>query len=112
MNQSGSDANESVTHRPSGPLRRIQLQHYALAILSVGVALGASLLLEHFHFRVPSALLLLFAVAISSWHGGLRAAILGAFLSIFSFYWYFVEPVRAIYIDRSQVPYFITFAAF
>ena len=57
MKQSGSDANVSVTHRSPGPLRRIHLQDYALAILAVGVALGASLVLEHFHFRVPSALL-------------------------------------------------------
>src|SRR5271157_1956255 len=99
MNQSGSDANESVTHRPSGPLRRIHLQHYALAILSVGVALGASLVLEHFHFRVPSALLLLFAVAISSWYGGPGPAALAVLLSVITIYW-------------SQIPYFIIFTAF
>ena len=112
MNQSGSDANESVTHRPSGPLRRIQLQHYALAILSVGVALGASLVLEHFHFRVPSALLLLFAVAISSWYGGPGPAALAVLLSAITFYWYFVQPVRTFYIYWSEIPYFIIFTAF
>ena len=112
MNQSGSDANESVTHRPSGPLRRIQLQHYALAILSVGVALGASLVLEHFHFRVPSALLLLFAVAISSWYGGPGPAALAVLLSAITFYWYFVQPVRTFYVYWSEIPYFIIFTAF
>ncbi len=112
MNQSGIDANESVTHRSSGPMRRIHLQHYALAILSVGVALGASLVLEHFHFRVPSALLLLFAVAISSWYGGPGPAALAVLLSVITFYWYFVQPVRTFYIYWSQIPYFIIFAAF
>jgi len=112
MNQSGSVAIGSVTHRPSGPLGRIQLQHYALAILSVGVALGASLLLEHFHFRVPSALLLLFAVVISSWYGGTGPAVLAVLLSAITFYWYFVQPVRTFYIYWSQVPYFILFTAF
>ena len=112
MNPSGIDANESVTHRPSGPLRRIQLQHYALAILSVGVALGASLVLEHFHFRVPSSLLLLFAVAISSWYGGPRPAALAVLLSAITFYWYFVQPVRSFYIYWSEIPYFIIFTAF
>ena len=87
-------------------------RHYGLAILSVGVALGASLLLEHFHFRVPSALLLLFAVAISSWYGGPGPAVLAVILSTISFYWYFVEPVRTIYIYRSQIPYFVIFTAF
>ncbi|HXZ33658.1 MAG TPA: PAS domain-containing protein, partial [Terriglobales bacterium] len=111
MNPSGIEANEPVAHRSSGlPLKN--LQRYALAVLSVGIALGASLLLEHFHFRVPSALLLLFAVAISSWYGGPGPAVLTVILSIISFYWYFVEPVRTIYIYRSEIPFFIIFAAF
>src|SRR5271165_2443771 len=112
MNQSGIDANKSVTHRSSGPLRLVHLQRYGLAFLSVGVALGASLLLDHFHFRVPSALLLLFAVAISSWYAGEGPAVLAAILSTISFYWYFVEPVRTIYINRSEIPNFVIFAAF
>src|SRR5271165_3757267 len=112
MNPSGIDANESITHRSSGPLRQISARRYGLAILSVGVALGASLLLDHFHFRVPSALLLLFAVAISSWYAGAGPAVLAAILSTISFYWYFVEPVHTIYIYRSEVPYFVIFTAF
>src|SRR5271165_517747 len=112
MNPSGIDANESITHRSSGPLRQISALRYGLAILSVGVALGASLLLDHFHFRVPSALLLLFAVAISSWYAGAGPAVLAAILSTISFYWYFVEPVRTIYINRSEIPYFVIFTAF
>src|SRR5271165_7062493 len=112
MNPSGIDANESITHRSSGPLRQISARRYGLAILSVGVALGASLLLDHFHFRVPSALLLLFAVAISSWYAGAGPAVLAAILSTISFYWYFVEPVRTIYINRSEIPNFVIFAAF
>ncbi len=112
MNPSGIDANESTIHRSSGPLRQISARRYGLAILSVGVALGASLLLDHFHFRVPSALLLLFAVAISSWYAGAGPAVLAAILSTISFYWYFVEPVHTIYISRSQIPYFVIFTAF
>src|SRR5271165_6618487 len=111
MNPSGIEANESVAHRSSGPPLKY-LQRYGLAVLSVGVALGASLLLEHFHFRVPSALLLLFAVAISSWYAGAGPAVLAAILSTISFYWYFVEPVRTISINRSEIPYFVIFTAF
>ena len=90
----------------------VYLQRYGLAVLSVGVALGASLLLDHFHFRVPSALLLLFTVAISSWYAGAGPAVLAAILSTISFYWYFVEPVRTIFINRSEIPYFVIFTAF
>jgi len=111
MNPSGIDANESVAHRSSGaPLK--YLQRYGLAVLSVGVALGASLLVEHFHFRVPSALLLLFAVAISSWYGGTGPAALAVVLSLMSFSYFFVPPIYSLAVAPSELPYFIVFAAF
>jgi PAS domain S-box-containing protein len=112
MKPSGIGATESVTHQLSGSLRLVDLQQYGVAVVSVGVALGASLLLQHFHFRDPAAPLLLFAVAISSWYGGPGPAALAVILSIISFYWYFVEPVRTIYIYPSEIPYCIIFAAF
>jgi PAS domain S-box-containing protein len=106
------DPNESATYLLLRPLRWTILQRYGLAVLSVGIALGVGLLLEHFHFRVPSALLLLFAVALSSWRGGRGPAVLAAILSIIAFYWYFVEPVRTIRIYSSEIPYLITFISF
>jgi PAS domain S-box-containing protein len=112
MNSSGTDANESVTVRSSGLLPLNYLQRYGLAVVSIGFALGASLLFQHFGFRVPSALLLLFAMAVSSWYGGPGPALLAFILSTVSFYWYFVEPVRTIYIYRSEIPFFITFTTF
>jgi len=112
MKRSGIDANESVARRSSRALPLNYLQRYGLAVVSIGVALGISLLLQHFGFRVPSALLLLFAVAISSWYAGAGPAVLAAILSTISFYWYFVEPVHTIYIYRSQIPYFVIFTAF
>ena len=51
MKPSDIDANESEAQGSSGPLPLRYLQRYGLAILSVGVALGASLLFQHFHFR-------------------------------------------------------------
>ena len=85
MNPSDIDANESVTHRSSVRVHLVYLQRYGLAFLSVGAALGTSLLLQHFGFRVPSALLLLVAVAISSWYAGAGPAMLAAILSTISF---------------------------
>jgi len=38
--------------------------------------------------------------------------VLAAILSTISFYWYFVEPVRTISINRSEIPNFIIFTAF
>ncbi len=85
---------------------------YGLAILSVGAAVGAGLLLQEFHFRVPAATLLLFAVAIVSWNAGRGPAILAVILAAVSCYYFFVEPVWTIYIDRSEIPYFIIFTGF
>ena len=99
------DANESAAHR-------IDLRLYGLAVLSVAVALGVALFLQHLNFRDSGAPLLLFAVAIASWYGGGGPATLAVVLSIMGFYWYFVEPVRTIYIYRSEIPYFIIFVAF
>jgi PAS domain S-box-containing protein len=110
MNRSNNDANGSVAPTSSGLL--LLIQHYAVAVSSVGVALGTSLLLQHFHFRVPAAPLFLFAVAVSSWYGGTGPAVMSAILSTISVYWYFVEPVRTVYIYTSEVPYFIIFVAF
>jgi len=91
----------------AGPVR-----YYGLAILSVGVALGAALFFQYFHFRDVAIPLLFLAIAISSWYGGKGPAILAAVLSTTSFYWYFIEPVQTIYIDWSNIPYFIVFAVF
>jgi len=110
MNPPG--ANDSEIHPSFGPSLLNSLQRYGLAVFSVAVALGASLLLQHFHFRVPAALLLLCAVAVSSWYTGLGPAVLAGTLSIIGFYWYFVEPVRTIYIFATDVPYFLIVAAF
>ena len=97
-------ADEFVVRRP--------LSRYGLAVLSVGIALGVALLLEHFHFRVPSALLLMLAIAIASWYGGQGPGVLAAILSTVAYYWYFVEPVRTVYIYSFEIPHFVTFVAF
>ena len=66
MKPSDVDANQSVGQGSSGLSPQKHIQGYGLAILSVLLALGASLLLGHFHFREAAFPLLLFAVAISS----------------------------------------------
>ncbi len=95
---------ELVVHR--------SLPRYGLAVLSFAIALGVALLLEHFHFRAPAALLLLLAVAIASWYAGRGPGVMAGILSTVAYYWYFVEPVRTIYIYTSEIPHFITFVAF
>jgi len=112
MNPNNVEANESAIRAASIRSRLAGLKRYGLAVLSVAVALGASLLLQQGHFREAAVPLLLFAVAMSSWYGGTGPAVLATILSIMGFYWYFIEPVRTIYIFPSEIPYFITFVAF
>ncbi len=57
-------------------------------------------------------LLLLLAIAIASWYGGRGPGVLAAIFSTAAYYWYFVEPVRTIYIYWYEIPQFVTFAAF
>jgi PAS domain S-box-containing protein len=101
-----------VRHESSGRLRLIHLQHYGLAVLSVAVALGAALLLQHFHFRDGAVPLLLFAGAISSWYGGPGPAVLAFILSLMGFAYFFVPPIYSLRVYPSEFSYFIIFALF
>jgi signal transduction histidine kinase len=112
MNPSGIDANDSVAHRSLGPLRLIRLQHYGLAVLSVGIALGVALLISYFHFREAAVPLLLFALAITSWYGGPGPAVLAVVLSSLCLDYFFVKPLYTFYIALSELPYFVIFALF
>jgi light-regulated signal transduction histidine kinase (bacteriophytochrome) len=56
--------------------------------------------------------LLLFAVAMSAWYGGLGAAVLAWALSCIGFDYFFVEPLYTIAIAPSELPYFAVFALF
>ena len=93
MNPSGIDASQSIVHRSPVTPRRKHLQRYGLAVLSVAVAMGAALLLQHFHFRDTAVPLLLFAGAISSWYGGPGPAVLAIVLSLMGFNYFFVAPL-------------------
>ncbi|HTS31260.1 MAG TPA: ATP-binding protein [Bryobacteraceae bacterium] len=88
------------------------LQRYGLSVLSVSVAIGLAVLLNHSHVRNMEVPLLLMAVAISAWYGGGRPAIVALVLSTVGFNYFFVEPVYTLYIAPSELPYFMVFFAF
>ncbi len=91
----------------------MHLQRYGLAVISVGVALAAALLLQHFHFRDAEVPLLLFAVAITSWYGGPGPAGLAVILSLVGLNYFFVAPLYTILsVEAAEVPYFVIFASF
>lgn len=107
MNPSGIDGSQSVVRPSSAPPRPTHLQRYGLAVLSVGAALGAALLLQHFHFRDTSLPLLLLVVAIISWYGGPGPAVLAVVLSLMGLNYFFVPPLHTIlYVEAAEPPGF------
>ena len=66
--------------KPQLPKPLSPIQRYGLAVLSVSVALGAALLLGHFHLRKVEVPLLLFAVAVAAWYWRTGPAVLALVL--------------------------------
>jgi PAS domain S-box-containing protein len=86
--------------------------HYGLAVLSVSLALGVSLLLEHFHYRGVADSLFLFAIAISVWYAGIGPGVLAVVLSGLADNYFFIEPIYSVSITRYDVPHFAVFLLF
>src|SRR6202045_4749283 len=93
-------------------IARSPVLRYGLAVLSVSVALGASLLLERFHFRNVADPLFLFAIAIAVWYAGIGPAILAVVLSGLADTYFFIEPLYTLYITRDDLPHFVIFVLF
>lgn len=109
MNLPNTNASESVAHRSWRAGWLMHLQRYGLALLSVGGATGALLVLEHFGFRPPTGMGMLLSVAISSWYGKRGPALLSLILALPCMLYFFVEPRFSFRIAISQLPYFISF---
>jgi len=84
----------------------------SLAVCSISLAVGLALVLDRYSARGLEGLLLLFAVALSAWYGGITGAILALVLSCIGFDYFFVPPLHTLYISVADLPYFVTFAAF
>ena len=93
-------------------IARSPVLRYGLAVLSVSVALGGSLLLERFHFRNVADPLFLFAIAIAVWYAGIGPAMLAVVLSGLADTYFFIEPIYSLYITRDDLPHFVIFVLF
>jgi len=93
-------------------IARSPVLRYGFAVLSVSVALGASLLLERFQFRNVADPLFLFAIAIAVWYAGTGPAILAVVLSGLADTYFFIEPIYSLYITRDDLPHFAIFILF
>src|ERR1700732_1699616 len=93
-------------------IARSPVLRYGLAVLSVSVALGASLFLDRFQFRNVADPLFLFAIAIAVWYLGIGPAILAVVLSGLADTYFFIEPLYSLYITRDDLPHFVIFVLF
>lgn len=111
VNQSELNADESIVPSSRMSLCSAQLQSYGFAVLPVAVAVSALLLFEHFGFRPPTGMLLCLSVAISAWYGERGPALLALILALLSMEYFFTEPRYSFFIESSEIPYYLTFAA-
>ena len=93
-------------------IARSPVLRYGLAVFSVSVALGGSLLLERFQFRNVADPLFSFAIAITVWYAGIGPAILAVVLSGLADTFFFIEPIYTLYITRDDLPHFVIFVLF
>jgi PAS domain S-box-containing protein len=113
MNQPSIEPNRGKVHWKSQlPKPLFAIQGYGLAVLSVALALGGSLLAERFNIHDVDVPFFLFAVAITAWYGRTWAALLALILSCVIFDYFFVEPLYTFYVSGVDFPYFIVFAIF
>jgi PAS domain S-box-containing protein len=88
------------------------VQRYGLAVLSVATALGAALLLGHYHFIDVEFPLFLFAIALTVWYAGVGPAILAVVFSSLVFNYFFTEPLYSFYVTTAELAYYVAFILF
>ena len=91
-----SQKKPSLRNIPSAILR------YGLAVVSVGLAVLATLFLQHYRFR--GVALFLFAIAVTVWYAGVAPAILASVLSILCFIYFFSPPIYSFAFRLSDMP--------
>src|ERR1700761_305014 len=85
---------------------------YALALLSVAIALMTGLLLAGRDFRGVEFPLFLFAIAITVWREGTAPGVFAVVLSSLVFNYFFTPPIHSLYIGRTDLPYYAVFILF
>jgi C4-dicarboxylate-specific signal transduction histidine kinase len=82
---------------------------YVVAIVSVGIALLISRLLDVYLVAAPVSLLLC-AIMISGWFGGIRGGLLSVALSVLAFDYYYTAPLHSLWPEEKELPRILIFA--
>ena len=103
-NSPRSQKKRSLRNIPSAILR------YGLAVVSVALAVLASLFLQHYKFR--GVALFLFAIAVTAWYAGVAPAMLATVLSILCFIYFFSPPIYSLAFSLADVPAILILLSF
>jgi len=93
------------------------IAYYAMAVLSVAVAVVAAELITRLLHAEPIASSMLCAVIVAAWFGGFGPALLAIALALLAFHYYLVPPINSFtwkhhlfVVDISEVPRLILFS--
>src|SRR5437016_11100794 len=84
------------------------IRNYTVAVLSTAAALGIARWPE-VHLESAPVSLLLCAVMLSAWLGGVGPGLLATVLSAAAFAYYFVNPFLSLAVAEKEVPRFVVF---
>src|SRR5437870_3452611 len=87
---------------------KTSIRDYTVAVLSTAVALGIARWLDVHHESAPVSLLLC-AVMLSAWLGGVGPGLRAAALSAAAFAYYFVNPILSLAVAERDTPRFVMF---
>ena len=91
-------------------MRRSAAFRYGIGVALVGVALFASLGMQHlFAFPYPFVFLFFGAVMVSAWFGGMGAGLFSVLLSTVLVDYFFVPPFYSLQISTTAETYFVAF---
>jgi len=85
---------------------------YALAILSVLLALGISSFLFKHKIQGLEFPVFMVAIALTAWYAGVGPAVVALVLSILAYSYYFTEPYYSLYLTLEDIPYDVAFVGF
>jgi signal transduction histidine kinase len=88
---------------------RSPVARYGLAVVSVAVAIGLSLVLNYYEFRDVEVPVLTLAIAVTTWYAGNGPAATAIVLSSLCFDYFFTEPYYSLAIYSRDLPYFFIF---
>lgn len=105
---SGANIGVPRAKKPLGPIVRGAVRPYAIAILLVGLAVVATLLVRNL-FPYPFLFLFFAAVMASAWFGGTAAGLFAVLLSTVLVAYFFVPPFYSWVISATDGTYFAAF---